>query len=75
MGFFGSGDKIQKSYDQRTAGSDNAQVASLNGRIFNVGGKGNPTAAFETETKTPAISTVLIVVIAAALAWALLKKS
>ncbi len=40
--------KTNNAFDQRAAGSDNAQVASLSGRIFNLGGSrdgGNPTAA------------------------------
>jgi hypothetical protein len=48
--------KVNNAFDQRTAGSDNAQVASLGGRIFNLGGSnggGNPTALGDQMNWTP----------------------
>lgn len=62
--------KKQQAYDQRTAGSDNAQVASLGGRIFNNGGRGNPTAATSGDTAAAKLLIVGAVVVVVALVWA-----
>lgn len=55
--------KKNQAFDQRTAGSENAQVASLGGRIFNVGGKGNPTASEDKTNWTPILVVVVVVVL------------
>lgn len=66
--------KVNNAFDQRAAGSDNAQVANLNGRIFNVGGQGNPTAAVETIAETPKVLIVGGVVLLVLLVWAIFTR-
>lgn len=47
MGFFGSGDKIQTSADNRIGASDAAQIASGMGFIFN-GANATPASIVNT---------------------------
>lgn len=63
--------KINNAFDQRSAASDNAQLATFGGRIFNVGGQGNPTAAVETATETPKVLIVGVVVVIVFAVWAI----
>lgn len=59
--------KKNQAFDQRAAASDNAQLANLGGRIFNVGGKGNPTAEAQSTNWTPIVLAVVVVVLIVAL--------
>lgn len=66
--------KVNNAFDQRAAASENAQLATFGGRIFNVGGAGNPTAAVETVSETPKLLIIgVVAVIVFALAMILRK--
>lgn len=66
--------KINNAFDQRNAAADNAQQATFGGRIFNVGGQGNPTAAVETVSQTPKLLIVGVVVVIVFAVWAMFLR-
>ena len=66
--------KLQQTFDQRSAASDNAQLATFGGRIFNVGGQGNPTAEAQTVAETPKLLIVGVVVVIVFVVWAIFLR-
>lgn len=61
--YFGSGEKKVVTNNSQVGASENAQLANLGGRIFNVGGKGNPTASDQKTNWTPILVGVVVVVL------------
>ncbi len=75
MGFFGSGDKIQTSADNRIGVSDQAQLAANGGFIFNGGGgTGASPAAIVNTTKINLGLIAAVVVVIWAGVWFLNQK-